>query len=96
MDGPGVQFYFISPIRLRDVFLAKNLIGFLLSFVELVLIFGVLTFVARTPSTLIALATLFWLLFATLTNGAIGNLRSLSAPKKIDLSKISRRANLPT
>jgi len=91
MDGPGVQFYFISPIRLRDVFLAKNLIGFLLSFIELVLIFGVLTFVARTPSPLIALATLCWLLFAIFTNGAIGNLRSLSAPKKIDLSKISRR-----
>ncbi|MBB5317758.1 hypothetical protein [Tunturibacter empetritectus] len=91
MDGPGVQFYFISPTRLRDVFLAKNLIGFLLSLVEFVLIFGVLVFSARTPSPLIALATLCWLLFATFTNGAIGNLRSLSAPKKIDLSKISRK-----
>jgi ABC-2 type transport system permease protein len=91
MDGPGVQFYFISPTRLRDVFLAKNLIGFLLSLIELVLIFGILVFVARTPSSLIALATLCWLLFATFTNGTIGNLRSLSAPKKIDLSKISRR-----
>jgi len=91
MDGPGVQFYFISPTRLRDVFLAKNLIGFLLSLIEFILIYGVLAFSARTPSPLIAFATLCWLLFATFTNGAIGNLRSLSAPKKIDLSKISRR-----
>jgi ABC-2 type transport system permease protein len=91
MDGPGVQFYFLSPTRLRDVFLAKNLIGFLLSLVEFGIILGVLAFSARTPSPLIALATLCWLLFATFTNGAIGNLRSLSAPKKIDMSKISRQ-----
>jgi ABC-2 type transport system permease protein len=90
MDGPGVQFYFISPTRIRDVFLAKNLIGFLLSLIEFVLIFGVLAFGARTPPPLTAVATLCWLLFTTFTNGAIGNLRSLSAPKKINLSKISR------
>jgi ABC-2 type transport system permease protein len=90
MDGAGVQFYFISPTRIRDVFLAKNLIGFLLSFIEFVLIFGVLAFGARTPTPLTAVATLCWLLFTNFTNGAIGNLRSLSAPKKINLSKISR------
>ncbi|MBB5339461.1 hypothetical protein [Tunturiibacter gelidoferens] len=90
MDGPGVQFYFISPTRFRDVFLAKNLIGFLLSLIEFILIFGVLAFGARTPPPLIAVATFCWLLFTTFTNGAIGNLRSLSAPKKINLSKINR------
>jgi ABC-2 type transport system permease protein len=91
MDGPGIQLYFLTPTRLRDVFLAKNLIGFLLNLIELVLIFVVLAYVAHPPSTLIALATLCWLLFAAFTNGAIGNLRSLSAPKKIDLSKVSRK-----
>jgi ABC-2 type transport system permease protein len=91
MDGAGIQFYFLAPTRLRDVFLAKNLIGFLLSLVEFVLIFAVISFVSRTPSPLIALATLCWLLFATFTNGAVGNLRSLIAPKKIDLSKVSRK-----
>ncbi|WP_260737371.1 hypothetical protein [Tunturiibacter lichenicola] len=91
MDGPGIQLYFLAPIRLRTVFLAKNLVGFLLNLVELVLIFAVITFVGHPPSLLITLATVCWLLFATFTNGAIGNLRSLSAPKKIDLSKISRK-----
>jgi len=91
MDGSGVQFYFLSPTRLRDVFLAKNLMGFLLNLVELVVIFAVISFVAHPPSLIIALATTCWLLFATLINGAVGNLRSLTAPKKIDLSKISRR-----
>jgi ABC-2 type transport system permease protein len=91
MDGPGIQLYFLTPTRLRDVFLAKNLVGFLLNLIELVLIFVVLAYVAHPPSALIALATLCWLLFAAFTNGAIGNLRSLSAPKKIDLSKVSRK-----
>ena len=91
MDGPGVQFYFLSPTRLRDIFLAKNLIGFLLNFVELVLIYAVISFLAHPPTIVIALATVCWLLFATFINGAVGNLRSLSAPKKIDLTKTSRK-----
>jgi len=91
MDGSGIQLYFLAPTRLRDVFLAKNLIGFLLSLIEFVLIFAVITFIAHPPSPVIALATLCWLVFAALTNGAVGNLRSLMSPKKIDLSKISRK-----
>ncbi len=91
MDGSGIQFYFLSPTRLRDVFLAKNIIGFLLSFIELILIFAVISFTASPPSLLISLGTFCWLLFAIFTNGAVGNLRSLAAPKKIDLSKINRK-----
>jgi ABC-2 type transport system permease protein len=91
MDGSGVQLYFMAPGRMRDVFLAKNLTGFLLNLVELVLVFAVIAFVARPPSLIIALATICWLLFTTFINGAVGNLRSLTAPKRIDLTKASRR-----
>jgi ABC-2 type transport system permease protein len=91
MDGSGVQLYFMVPGRMRDVFLAKNLTGFLLNLVELVLVFAVIAIVAHPPSLVIALATICWLLFATFINGAVGNLRSLAAPKKIDLSKASRK-----
>ena len=91
MDGSGVQLYFMAPGRMRDVFLAKNLTGFLLNLVELVLVFAVIAFVAHPPSLVIALATICWLLFATFINGAVGNLRSLAAPKKIDLTKASRK-----
>jgi ABC-2 type transport system permease protein len=91
MDGSGVQLYFMAPGRMRDVFLAKNLTGFLLNLVELVLVFAVIAFVAHPPSLVISLATVCWLLFATFINGAVGNLRSLTAPKKIDLSKASRK-----
>ncbi len=91
MDGSGVQLYFIAPARMRDIFLAKNLTGFLLNLVELVVIFAVIAFVAHPPALVIALATICWLLFATFINGAVGNLRSLAAPKKIDLTKASRK-----
>ncbi len=91
MDGTGVQLYFLAPTRLRDVFLAKNLIGFLLNLTELLLIYFVILFAGHPPSPLITFATLCWLLFTIFTNGAIGNLRSLTAPKKIELSKISRQ-----
>lgn len=91
MDGSGIQLYFITPTRLRDIFLAKNLIGVLLVFIELVLIFAVIGFVAHIPSLVIGVATGCWLLFATFTNGAVGNLRSIIAPKKVDLSKVSRK-----
>jgi len=91
MDGSGVQLYFMAPARMRDIFLAKNLTGFLLNLVELVVIFAVIAFVAHPPALVIALATILWLLFATFINGAVGNLRSLAAPKKIDLTKASRK-----
>jgi ABC-2 type transport system permease protein len=91
MDGSGVQLYFMAPGRMRDIFLAKNLTGFLLNLVELVVIFAVIAFVAHPPALVIALATICWLLFATFINGAAGNLRSLAAPKKIDLTKASRK-----
>jgi ABC-2 type transport system permease protein len=91
MDGAGVQFYFLAPVQLRDIFLAKNSIGFLLNLIELLLIYFIISFVGHAPSPLMTTATVCWLLFVVFTNGAVGNLRSLTAPKKIDLSKISRK-----
>jgi ABC-2 type transport system permease protein len=91
VDGTGIQLYFLAPFRFRDVFLAKNIIGFLLNLVEFVLILAVISFVAHPPSLIIGLATFCWLLFATFTNTAIGNLRSVIAPKKVDLGKVGRK-----
>jgi ABC-2 type transport system permease protein len=91
MDGTGVQFYLLSPTRMRDVFLAKNLTMFLLTLTELLLIFAVIVIVAHAPSLTVAFATICWLLFATFINAAIGNLRSLIAPRKVDLMKASRK-----
>jgi len=91
VDGTGIQLYFLAPLRLRDVFLAKNLIGFLLNLVEFVLILIVICIVAHPPSPVVGLATLCWLLFSTFTNGAVGNFRSVTAPQKVDVTKVGRK-----
>jgi ABC-2 type transport system permease protein len=91
MDTGGVQFYFLSPTRLRDVILAKNLMTFLLTLAELVLILVVIVVVTHFPSIVVLLATIAWLLFATFLNAAVGNLRSIIAPRKVDLMKASRK-----
>jgi ABC-2 type transport system permease protein len=91
LDASGVQFYFMAPIQLRSVFLAKNLFGFAITAVQVVLVYLVITFTAGRPPWLITVTTLCWVVFACLTNTTIGNIRSVVAPKKMDPSKISRR-----
>jgi len=91
LDASGVQFYFIAPVRFRSVILGKNLFGFCLTVAQLVLIYGVIAFTAGTPPVLITLSTVLWAVFACLANATIGNMRSITAPKKMDPSKLSRK-----
>lgn len=91
LDGSGVQLYFLGPIRIRTVFLAKNLFGLGITALQVVLLYLVLVFTSGRPPTLVAVSTLLWVVFAALINITVGNLRSLSAPKRIDPAKISRK-----
>ena len=91
VDASGIQSYLLAPIRMRDVFLAKNLLGFGLSAVQLGLVYAVVVFTSGPPPLLLTIATILWLLFATFTNAAIGNIRSITTPKKVDPNKVTRR-----
>jgi ABC-2 type transport system permease protein len=91
LDASGVQFYFMAPIEMRSVILAKNLFGFAVTAVQLVLVYLVLTFTAGTPPLLMTLGTVCWVVFACMVNATVGNMRSITAPKKVDPSKISRK-----
>jgi ABC-2 type transport system permease protein len=91
VDAAGIQFYFIAPIRLRDVMLGKNLFGFSITAVQLLLVYAVLTFISGRPPFLVTLSTVCWVVFASLVNATIGNMRSITAPKKVDPNKISRK-----
>ncbi len=91
MDQAGVQFYFIAPIDFRSVMIAKNLFSFALVFLEALIIYGVLCYVATPPPLLITISTVLWLVFAVLLNVTAGNIRSIVAPKKMDPSKLSRK-----
>jgi len=90
-EGAGVQTYWVGPVRLQDVFLAKNLTHAAVLGVDtgLVLLGTFLFF--RPPSASIFLATIGALLFALPLNFAAGNLTSVYAPKKIDLATFGRQ-----
>jgi ABC-2 type transport system permease protein len=90
-DGAGVQFYFLAPLRIREVMLAKNLLIACILVIEVVLIYiATMLLSVHTPGSLIA-ATLTWTIFAFLLNISIGNIRSLVSPKAVDASKVRRQ-----
>lgn len=91
LDANGVQFYFMAPISMRTVMLAKNLFSFSITALQLALVYAVITFTSQAPPILIAVSTVCWVVLACLVNATIGNMRSITAPKKIDPSKISRK-----
>ncbi len=90
-DGGGLQLYVTAPVRLRDVFLAKNLAH---SAVLALAIAGVLVATIalyRPPSLAITFGTAVAILFALPLNLAIGNLMSVYSPKKYDFSAFNRQ-----
>lgn len=91
LDASGVQFYFLAPVPMRTVMLAKNIFSFLISALQVLILYVLLRLTLRAPSLLITLSTLCWVLFAALVNVTLGNMRSITAPKKIDPAKLARR-----
>jgi len=87
-DGAGVQFYFISPVRMRDVMLAKNLLTIAIFAVEAILVYITAAFIAKpTPLDLTA-ATIAWSIFTLFLSMSIGNVRSIVSPKGVDPARV--------
>jgi ABC-2 type transport system permease protein len=91
METTGAQLYFMAPVRMRDILLAKNLLGSLMAVVEIVLIFVIISYVAGVPSLQTALAAVLWAVGTLAVNMIFGNQRSIASPKKMDLQKMMRR-----
>jgi ABC-2 type transport system permease protein len=91
LEATGAQLYFMAPVRLRDVVLAKNLMNFLLAFAEVVAVFLILTFISTMPPLLSVATGLLWAAATLLLSTSLGNRRSISAPKKVDLTRMSRK-----
>ena len=90
-EGPGVQFYYMSPVRFREVLLAKNLAQAAILLVEMVLVWVAVALLFSPPSIGITLATLAGAAFAALASFTVGNLMSLYSPKKIDWAAFGRQ-----
>jgi ABC-2 type transport system permease protein len=84
LDATGAQFYFLAPVRMKDILLAKNLFSFTMAFVEIVAVFGIISYVARVPSPFTAIAAVLWAVGTLAVNMIFGNRRSITTPKKIN------------
>jgi ABC-2 type transport system permease protein len=90
-DAAGVQFFFASPVRLREVLIAKNLAHSAVVAIEVVLVYLGVCFLYRPPAAGATLATLAGILFALPVNLSIGNLLSIYSPKKVDFGTFGRQ-----
>jgi ABC-2 type transport system permease protein len=90
-EGAGVQFYFMSPVRFREIMLAKNIAQGAVLLFEMALVWIGVCLLFRPPALDMTLATLAGVLFAALVNFIVGNLMSFYAPKKFDLAVFGRQ-----
>lgn len=90
LEGAGIQFYSLAPVSMREVFLAKNLMNIGLALAEFIAVFFAVSFVNTIPALPITLAAFFWAVFAMSLSLAIGNVRSIVAPKKVDITKMAK------
>jgi ABC-2 type transport system permease protein len=90
-DGGGLQLFITAPVRVRDVFFAKNLAHSTVLALAIAAVLIATISLYRPPSIAVTLGTLCALLFALPLNLAIGNLMSLYSPKKYDFSAFNRQ-----
>jgi ABC-2 type transport system permease protein len=90
-DAAGVQFFFVSPVRFREILLGKNLAAAFVLAAEIVLVWLGACLMYRVPPGQIALATVTGAFFALLANLIAGNFLSVFSPKKIDFGAFGRQ-----
>ena len=93
LEAAGIQFFFLAPGRMRDVFIAKNLMTAGLAVVEIVAVLCAITLIGKPPSATVVIAAVLWATFTMFISLAIGNHRSVTSPKKIDVAKAGMARN---
>ena len=90
-DAAGIQFFFVSPVRFREILLGKNLAaGFVLA-AEIVLVWLGSSLLYRPPAWDVVLATVTGAFFALVVNLIGGNFLSVFTPKKVDFGAFGRQ-----
>jgi ABC-2 type transport system permease protein len=92
-EGRGIQTYFTSPVRFRDVLFAKNLITATLLLTEIALCIGLVGWRVGLPSLPVLCATFAALIFSIIGQLTIANWASLSFPRKIEFGKMQGQRN---
>ena len=90
-DAGGLQFYFVSPVRLRSVVAAKYLTHILVLTSEVLVVWFAVGFLYRQPASDVTVTTLAGILFALPVNLAAGNLLSVYSPKRVEYGTFGRQ-----
>ncbi len=89
-EGPGLQFYFTSPVPFRKVMLAKNLFHLGLLTVEIAVLWIIAVFRAGPPTGAAIAVTLCAMTFAVPVNFVAANLISLQVPYRMTQRRFGR------
>ena len=90
-DNVGIQLFFLSPARFREILMGKNLVHSVIVAIDVALVFLVTCFLYQPPSAVIFLATVAAVVFSLFVNLTVGNLLSLYTPKKMDFAVMGRQ-----
>ena len=90
-DAVGMQFYYVSPVRFREILSGKNLTHALLLAAEVIMVWFAVCLMFRPPVVDVTLATVTGVAFAFLLNLTAGNLLSIYTPKKIDYGTFGKQ-----
>jgi len=90
-DAVGMQFYYVCPVKFREILLGKNLTHALLLACEVVVVWLAVCFMFHPPTADVTLATVTGVAFALLLNLTAGNLLSMYTPKKIDYGAFGKQ-----
>jgi ABC-2 type transport system permease protein len=94
-EGPGAQFYFMAPIRIRDVVFAKNLMNFLMTAIEIAAVYVIISYVAVRPTVQSVMTAVLWVTGTLLLNTTVGNRRSITSPKKVSATRSASKQVSP-
>jgi len=92
-ESRGIQTYFTSPVRFREILLGKNLMTVVIVFGELVLCILLVGFRVGFPTAPVLLATLMAMMFSVVGQLTIANWSSISFPKKMEIGKMQGQRN---
>ncbi len=95
-DAAGIQFFFAAPLRFRDIVLAKNLTHAGILMAEALIAYLAVSLLYGPPEFATAVAAVMGLVFAAPLNFSVGNLLSITAPKRVDYSSFRNTKPSPT
>ncbi len=90
-DGTGIQFFLLAPVRFRDVVMGKNLFLSVVTLVQALLVWAVVSWFFSPPPLVIVVATFAALLYGSLANFAVGNILSVCFPRRLEFGAFRQK-----